>query len=29
MKKITDRYRYVPIVDAGIALDTPAYRDGQ
>lgn len=28
MKKITDEYRYVPIVDAGIAVDSEAYKIG-
>jgi len=28
MKKITDEYHYIPIVDAGVALDTPAYEEG-
>jgi hypothetical protein len=29
MKKITDNYHYIPIIDAGIKLSGYAYTEGQ
>ena len=28
MKKITDQFRYVPIIDAGVAIDSEFYEEG-